>query len=116
MENVVVIDAGTSSIKAVLIDRSGAVAASSAVDLAAALSPEPGWSEQDPEIWWRAAIAAARGLAFEAAPVAFALTGAMQNVILLDRQGAAVRPAILYNDARVGERDIGRLAPLLPGT
>jgi xylulokinase len=114
VENVVVIDAGTSSIKAVLIDRSGAVAASSAVDLAAALSPEPGWSEQDPEIWWRAAIAAARGLAFEAAPVAFALTGAMQNVILLDRQGAAVRPAILYNDARVGERDIGRPAPLLP--
>jgi xylulokinase len=114
VENVLVIDAGTSSLKAALIDRSGGVVASSAIDAPSAPSRQPGWSEQDPEAWWRAAIAAVRGLALTAAPAAVALTGAMQNVILLDRVGAAVRPAILYSDARVDENDMSRLAALLP--
>ena len=48
------IDLGTSSVKALALDESGTVVA----EASAALSlsrPQPLWSAQDPDDWWRAA-------------------------------------------------------------
>ena len=47
------IDIGTSSVKAVLLDQGGALVAQ-ASDALTVGRPAPGFSEQDPESWWRA--------------------------------------------------------------
>ena len=55
------IDVGTSSVKAVLIDDQGQLFAQGSAPLTVE-RPEPLWSEQDPDAWWRATVAAVRAL------------------------------------------------------
>jgi xylulokinase len=92
------LDIGTTGTKAALLDHEGRA-------LRAAYREYPthsaagGIMEQDARDWWRAASEAARAL--EAGAVeGVALTGQMQNVILVDRDGEATHPVILYSDSR----------------
>ena len=62
--------------------------------------PRPGWAEQDPEDWWRAAQAALAAVGAEDAPLG--LSGQMHGLVLLDAAGEVLRPAILWNDQRTG--------------
>ena len=104
MSYVLGIDISTTATKAMLVDRSGGVvgvASSSYVYE----SPRPLWTEQDPGLWWDGAIAAVRqviaDLGVSGSDVeAIGLTGQMHGSVLLDAQGAVVRPAILWNDQR----------------
>ena len=58
------IDLGTSGVKAVLLEGDRVLAQASApLDVA---RPRPGWSEQDPADWWRAADAAVQRLRSDA--------------------------------------------------
>lgn len=98
------IDLGTSELKAVLYDATGAVLAH--VGRALSVSRErPGWSEQDPEDWWRACVAALdqlrqkNGAAYERVQCV-GLTGQMHGAVLLDRHDGCIRKAILWNDSR----------------
>ena len=66
------------------------------------LTPRPGWTEQEPEAWWRACCAVLRALR-EKAPgpiAALGLTGQMHGAVFLDDEGRVIRPAILWNDQR----------------
>lgn len=104
------IDLGTSSVKAVVLDRGHQVVAGGTVPLAVD-QPQALWREQDPQAWWRACDDAVRqalaGLAAAGrnpADVAcIGLTGQMHGATLLDAQGQALRPAILWNDGRSAE-------------
>lgn len=98
------IDLGTSELKAVLIDSTGAVLAHAGHELS--LSREhPGWAEQDPEVWWRACVAALDQLQ-QRSPAAYGrvqcigLAGQMHGAVLLDRNNTCLRKAILWNDSR----------------
>lgn len=109
--NILGIDLGTSSLKAVLVDEGEGVVAQAAAPLRT-VNPRPGWSEQDPDEWWAALRQAVRELA-AAAPDAFrsvralGLSGQMHGAVLVGRDGGALRPAILWNDARaVAECDL----------
>jgi xylulokinase len=95
------IDIGTSSVKAVLVDDSGAIAAQ-ASDALVVSRPQPGFSEQDAESWWRATVNAVMGLPrdLRAAVRAVGLSGQMHGATLLDDQDRPLRPAILWNDGR----------------
>jgi len=97
------IDIGTSSVKAVLVDERGAIVAQ-ATDSLVVSRPQPGFSEQDPESWWRATVNAVRQLpaAARAAVRAVGLSGQMHGATLLDAQDKPLRPAILWNDGRSG--------------
>ena len=98
------IDVSTTATKAVLIDEHGAVAAIGIAEYGYEV-PRPGWSEQDPALWWTGAQAAIRS-ALSAAGVdgkavaAVGLTGQMHGAVLLDAADRVVRPAILWNDQR----------------
>ena len=98
------IDVSTTATKAVLIDEHGAVAAIGVAEYGYEV-PQPGWSEQDPALWWTGGQAAIRA-ALSAAGVdgsavaAVGLTGQMHGAILLDAADRVVRPAILWNDQR----------------
>ena len=100
------IDLGTSSLKAVLVDERQAVLAETSVALRI-LSPRPDWSEQNPAEWWDA-LQQAVGRLRAMSPSAFAsiralgLSGQMHGAVAVDRSGAPLRPAILWNDGRAG--------------
>ena len=95
------IDIGTSGVKAVLIDGSGAVVdqASAALDVS---RPQPLWSEQDPADWWAATKAAVGGLQphLRKAVRSIGLAGQMHGATLLGKEDRPLRPAILWNDGR----------------
>ena len=61
-------------------------------------TPQPGWSEQDPEDWWRASERALAALGVE--PRAIGLSGQMHGLVVLDAEDRVLRPAILWNDQR----------------
>ncbi|TDH60587.1 xylulokinase [Dankookia rubra] len=97
-------DLGTSSVKAILVDGDQRVLAEASAPLDL-LRPQPGWSEQDPEAWWRAVLACTAALraakpAEWAAVRGIGLSGQMHGAVLLDATGAVLRPCILWNDTR----------------
>ncbi|MDX1615138.1 MAG: xylulokinase [Candidatus Promineifilaceae bacterium] len=102
------IDISTTGAKALLIDSQGQVISSATTSLTLQ-SPRPLWSEQDPNEWWagtqasiRQALSAANVTAAEIA--AIGLTGQMHGLVLLDKEGQVLRPAILWNDQRTGDQ------------
>src|SRR4051794_16623999 len=96
------LDVGTSSLKGLAVGEDGAVLAS-AVEAYEVSSPRPGWSEQDPELWWRAAKRVLAALRADAgAPAAIGLSGQMHGLVALDSADRVLRPAILWNDQRTG--------------
>ncbi len=54
MSVLVGLDVGTSGARAVAVDESGDVVAEASAEYPL-MSPRPGWTEQDPEDWWRGA-------------------------------------------------------------
>jgi xylulokinase len=111
------IDLGTSGVKLVLVDQAQRVVAQATAELDVS-RPQPLWSEQDPEDWWRATGKAAaelrRAHARELSAVrAIGLSGQMHGATLLDARGRVLRPAILWNDGRSGEacRELERRLP-----
>jgi xylulokinase len=96
-EALIGLDVGTTGVKALAISPEGEVLAS-AEEHYGLSSPQPGWSEQDPEDWWTASQAALARLEVEAS--AIGLSGQMHGLVCLDERGHVLRPAILWNDQR----------------
>ncbi len=98
------IDLGTSEVKALVIDENHEVIASHSAPLSIQ-RPHPHWSEQAPELWWEATeylMATLREKCAQHWPAikAIGLSGQMHGAVLLDAEGEAIRPAILWNDTR----------------
>ena len=77
-------------------------------------TPRPGWAEQDPEDWWRAAESALAEVCARRDVAGIGLSGQMHGLVVLDDGGRVIRPAILWNDQRTAaecaeiEEGIGR--------
>jgi len=95
------LDVGTSVVKAVALDGDGACLAVSSRPTRT-LSPLPGRQEHDLEDVIAAAGAAIREVSEAAgvAPALVGITGQGDGLWLLDAEGRAVRPPILWSDAR----------------
>lgn len=91
------VDVGTSGAKAIAIDADGAILARAEEEYPLS-TPQPGWAEQDPDDWVRAAEAALAKV--DATDVGFA--GQMHGLVALDEHDVPLRPAILWNDQRTG--------------
>jgi xylulokinase len=91
------LDVGTTGVKAVAITPTGDVVATAERTYPLS-TPRPGWSEQDPDDWWRASEDALASLGVE--PAAIGLSGQMHGLVALDGSGRPLRPAILWNDQR----------------
>jgi xylulokinase len=98
------LDFGTSSVKGVLVDAKQKIIATASAPLSVS-RPHSGWSEQNPEHWWKACNIVVKTLA-RARPKAMAavegigLSGQQHGATLLDKDGKVLRPCILWNDAR----------------
>jgi sugar (pentulose or hexulose) kinase len=112
------IDAGTSVIKAALIDRDGRERATAARPTAV-LNPHPAWSECSPTEFWELTIETIRDVLANAGIngeeiAAVGLSGNMVGAWLIDEKGEPVRNAILWNDGR-SQGLIDRLSAEHPG-
>jgi len=98
------IDLGTSAVKVIALADDDRVLGEGSAPLEVH-RPQPLWSEQDPEDWWRAtekAVHALRGALPKglAGLRAIGLSGQMHGATLLDASDRPLRPAILWNDGR----------------
>ncbi|MCS6847010.1 MAG: FGGY-family carbohydrate kinase [Anaerolineae bacterium] len=101
MEAIIALDIGTTAAKAVLMDQNGQILTRAQVGY------QPVWRgaevEQDAAEWWKAAQACLRSITQQKPAnvqvAALVLSGQMQDVILMGRQGV-LAPVILYSDGR----------------
>ncbi len=102
------LDIGTSGTKALVLQPNGAVLAT-AESPHELQTPRPGWTQQDPENWWRAARTAAhqalRKAGIKSAQItAIGLSGQMHGSVFLGEGPKPLRPALLWNDQRTAEQ------------
>ncbi|GHF43939.1 xylulokinase [Deinococcus metalli] len=101
---VAAVDVGTTAVKGVLLDRTGALIAAHEVPLETR-RPVPEHVEQDPAAWWAALVEICAAWRAQGADLdtlgALSLSGQMQDVVLT-RAGVAIHPAVLYSDTRAG--------------
>jgi sugar (pentulose or hexulose) kinase len=107
------IDVGTQSVRALLFDPIGEVVAKVQLPIEPYRAPQPGWAEQDAELYWQMLVQACQTLwATSGIPparvVAMAVTTLRATVICLDEAGRPLRPAIVWLDQRRADA----LAPL----
>ncbi|WP_243794600.1 xylulokinase [Saccharopolyspora gloriosae] len=101
------IDVGTTSTKVAAVDRCGEVVAIRSAEHGLIGGTDA--VEADPASWWRSVRSALRGLAgLRADVVVVGLCGNMSSAVLVDRCGAALRPAMLLADPR-GADEIANL-------
>jgi xylulokinase len=113
------IDIGTSCVKAVIVDASGALVGQTRMQLSVS-RPHPSWSEQDPADWWAATTRAVSDLSRDLRRQirSIGLAGQMHGATLLGSDHNTLRPAILWNDGRSEaqcaalERDIADLGTI----
>ena len=108
------IDLGTGSTKAVVLDEEGAQLGAGSSPIALS-EPRPGWSEADPEDWWRSVVCAVKeALGRAQVPIAaVGLCGQMHGVVLTGPGGECLRPAMLSLDQRA-QQDLDAYRALPP--
>ena len=100
------IDLGTSAAKLLLVDADGRILNTVTREYPLEF-PAPGWSQQAPEDWkaavWAGVPELLRG--FDASAVAgIGVGGQMHGLVVLDKEGRVIRPAILWNDGRTAKQ------------
>jgi len=104
-ENLLAIDNGTQSVRALLFDPRGKLIAKHRVPIEPYYSDAPGLAEQRPQVFWNAVCHACQGLwqqpgVLKDGIAAVALTTQRATVLNVDRDGEPLRPAIVWLDKR----------------
>ena len=102
---ILAIDNGTQSLKALIFDLEGQLLAKEMVPFTPYFSDQPGWAEQDPEVFWQALCQACRNIwhhkdVAKSRIAGVALTTQRATVVNVDEKGKPLRPAILWLDQR----------------
>lgn len=96
------IDLGTSSVKLLLVAANGKILNAVTKEYPI-FYPQSGWSEQRPEDWLSATIKGIDELliGYRREDVkGLSVGGQMHGLVMLDKEGEVIRPAILWNDGR----------------
>ena len=99
------VDLGTSAVKLLLMDGSGAIQKIVSREYPICF-PHPGWSEQNPEDWLHQTLDGIRELTAQCDRSQIAgigCGGQMHGLVVLDEHDQVLRPAILWNDGRTAE-------------
>ena len=104
-EQILAIDNGTQSVRALIFDLSGNLIAKKRVPIQPYYSEKPGWAEQDPMVFWRGVCEACQGLwemegVRKEAIAGVGLTTQRSTIINLDANQQPLRPAIVWLDQR----------------
>lgn len=104
MKVILGIDIGTSSVKAMLLDAEKGVIAVHAKSYEVDI-PQTGFAQQNPQMWWDALLEVFQQLKAET-PDAYrnikgiGFSGQMHGLVLVDKEGEVLRPAIIWLDQR----------------
>ncbi len=110
------VDLGTSAVKLLLMDEEGKILNIVSKEYPLYF-PKPGWSEQNPEDWYRQAMDGIRELTKDcdkSQVAGIGCGGQMHGLVALDKDDQVIRPAILWNDGRTSQetdylnQEIGR--------
>ena len=102
------IDIGTSGCRAIAIDESKTVCGKSTTSVPLPLR-KGNHIEQDPEVWWQATQRVLKDISNQVNPAdvaAISIAGTSSTLLLCDKQGKPLQPAIMYNDARGKEQAV----------
>ena len=96
------VDLGTSAVKLLLMNEKGGIEKIVSREYPIYF-PQAGWSQQNPEDWYRETITGIKELVSECdksqvAGISFG--GQMHGLVILDKDDNVIRPAILWNDGR----------------
>jgi glycerol kinase len=109
MNYVLALDQGTTSSRAIVFDRRGAIKSAAQKEFRQ-IYPRPGWVEHDPEEIWRTQLACARAALREAglkasSVAAIGISNQRETALLWDRRtGRPLHNAIVWQDRRTAER------------
>jgi Sugar (pentulose and hexulose) kinases len=119
-DQLLAIDNGTQSVRALIFDLHGKLIAKSRVVTEPYYSTQPGWAEQDPNVWWNAVCEACQKLwkmdgVDKGAIAGVAVTTQRSTLINVDEKGEPLRPAIHWLDQRrtPGQKPVGGIWGLL---
>ena len=118
MSCVLAVDLGGTRFRAALVNGAGHVVHACHIDSPAAVNAHPGWDDIDADAWWRGlqtlsdTLAAKAGAAFDTVQ-AVAVCGVTRTQIFVDAQGAPIRPAITWRDARAAQ-DVSQWLASMP--
>ncbi|MBM7580138.1 xylulokinase [Jeotgalibacillus terrae] len=103
MNYVIGIDLGTSAVKALLVNRNGQVVKEASRPYPV-MHEKTGYSEQNPEDWvtgtYEALQELTSSLTGDEKIDGISFSGQMHGLVMIDHDGAVIRPAILWNDTR----------------
>jgi len=98
------IDIGTGSTKAVAVDSKATNIANSQFYYPTQ-SPHPGYSEQDPEVIWKAFVDCIKKIINDVKypPVSISLSSAMHSLLVMNKNNKNITPLITWADIRSGD-------------
>lgn len=102
MNTYIGIDLGTSGTKFLLVAANGEILAENTQSYEVCY-PHSGWSEQSPELWYKAALTGLKELLQgqdKSAVRGISFGGQMHGLVVLDKDDNVIRPCILWNDGR----------------
>jgi xylulokinase len=113
-------DVGSSSVKVTLLNAATGKAVASATCPQTEMpidSPQPGWAEQSPDMWWDNAQKATRQVLSAASAsrdsvLAIGISYQMHGLVIVDRDRNVLRPSIIWCDSRavsIGENAFEKL-------
>ena len=96
------VDLGTSAVKLLAMDNDGNILKTVSVEYPISF-PKSGWSEQNPEDWYKGTIEGINNLLdgmSDRTVDGIGVGGQMHGLVILDAEDNVIRPAILWNDGR----------------
>ena len=105
MKTILSIDCGTQSLRAIIFSLKGEMLAIQRVKYEPYISLNPGWAEQEAEVYWEALKNACRLLKMESPEYFGAISGIgvttmRDSMVNVDREGKPLRPIMLWLDQR----------------
>lgn len=108
MDRILIIDAGTTSVRAIIYDCNGQVLSIKQAEFPQYF-PQPGWVEHNPEEIWQAVVACCRGVLIATGTIAtniiaIGITNQRETTVVWDRlTGSALDNAIVWQDRRTAQ-------------
>ena len=115
-ELILAIDSGTQSVRAALVDLTGNIRELVKTQIEPYFSTHPGWAEQNPEYYWSKLCESCQKLFAQSklpreAIAAVTISTQRSTLVNVDREGNALRPAIVWMDLR--KADAQKIIPAI---
>ncbi|MCK5098795.1 MAG: FGGY-family carbohydrate kinase, partial [Desulfobacteraceae bacterium] len=104
-KTILAIDCGTQSLRAIIFSQNGKMLARAQIEHEPYFCDNPGWAEQNPELYWNGLVKACKELKqsnlqlFETI-AGIGVTTQRASMVNVDKQGLPLRPAIIWMDQR----------------